>query len=163
MVDTRGDVPCILRPGGVTREQITAVCGGCTVAQGVFEPVRGKAASPGMLHRHYAPHGQATLFWPGPHMAKRLCQSYDEAARMGFVPVILCSAAISAQVGTRRAIACDETGDMAHGLFAALRQADEMGAQRILIQGVPMEDTGMAYMNRALRAAGFDVQGEQRD
>lgn len=163
VVDTRGEVPCILRPGGVTREQIVAVCGACTVAQGVFEPVHGKAASPGMLHRHYAPRGQATLIWPGPHLADRLCRGYDEAVRMGQTPVILCSAAVQAQVGARRTILCDAAGDMAHGLFAALRQADAMGAQRILIQGVPMEDTGMAYMNRALRAAGFDVQREDMD
>lgn len=163
VVDTRSGTPCILRPGGVTREQILAVCGECSVAQGVFEPVRGKAASPGMLHRHYAPHGQATLIWPGPHMVQQLCRGYDEAVAMGLRAVILCSTQVKAQVGDRQAIACDTVGDMAHGLFTALREADQRDAQRILIQGVPVEATGMAYMNRALRAAGFDVQKEETE
>jgi L-threonylcarbamoyladenylate synthase len=157
VVDARGDAPVVLRPGGVTVEMLRAVCGACTLAQGVFEPVFARAASPGMLHAHYAPKGKATLIPQRTDMAAVLCAQYDAAKREGFFPVILCGGEVSGTLGERAQIRCDERGPMAHGLFDALRRADSLGYDRLFIQGVEMQGLGMAYMNRALRAAGFDV------
>ncbi len=157
VVDSTGPVPVVLRPGGVTCEMIRAVCGDCTMANGVFAPVTAKAASPGMLHAHYAPMGRATLVAPHEHMAKTLGTQYDAAQKQGFTPVILCSSDAGASLDNRSLIRLDETGSMAHGLFDALRKADTMGFDRIFIEGVPNQGLGTAYMNRALRAAGFDI------
>lgn len=155
VVDVRAAVPVILRPGDITQEQIAAVCGGCEVAKGVFEPVAGKAASPGMLHRHYAPHGQATLVEASAHMVRTICDLYDQAEQAGLRTVILSSRRHAEAYGARQQIVCDAQGDMNHGLFAALREADARGYERILLEGRPRSGRGMAYMNRALRAAGF--------
>ena len=64
VVDMTSDVPRILRPGGVTREQIAAVCGDCVVDSAVMRPLREdeRPRSPGMKYRHYAPAGQLTIF-----------------------------------------------------------------------------------------------------
>ena len=113
-----------------------------------------------MLHRHYAPRGQATLVWPSAQAQKTLAQLYDMAQSIGLRPVILCAKAMHEAMGARACLVLDEQGDMAHGLFAALRQADEWGFDRVFIQGVDPAGPGLAYMNRALRAAGFDVAGE---
>lgn len=155
VVDVRKDVPIILRPGDITPEQIRAVCGACEVARGVFEPVAGKAASPGMLHRHYAPHGQATLVEESARMVDTICDLYDQAAQAGLRTVILSSRQHAQAYGVRRQIICDAQGDMNHGLFTALREADAQGYERILLEGRQRSGKGMAYMNRALRAAGF--------
>ena len=48
VVDLTGDRPALLRPGGVSREQLEAVVGPVDV-------VHGSAASPGQGSRHYAP------------------------------------------------------------------------------------------------------------
>ena len=48
VVDLTGDRPALLRPGGVSREQLEAVVGPVDVVQG-------SAASPGQGSRHYAP------------------------------------------------------------------------------------------------------------
>ena len=57
-------------------------------------------------------------------------------------------------------IPCDIMGE--HGLFYALRAADEMGAQFVIIMGTGTAGEGLAYMNRAIRAAGYRVLEESR-
>ncbi len=160
VVDARGRVPQVLRPGGVTVEMIQAVCGACELAQGVLAPVQGQAASPGMLHTHYAPMGRATLIAPHDSMAQTMMRLYDAAEKQGFNPVILCSQKVAPAIQHRAHIRCDEQGTMAHGLFDALRKADSLGFDRVFIEGSELDGLGTAYMNRALRAAGFDVWGE---
>ncbi len=157
VADARNSVPVVLRPGGVTCEMIRAVCGGCNLADGMFQPVTVQAASPGMLHTHYAPTGRATLIAPHQNMVKTMREQYDAARSQGFVPVILCSSGTAKGLDGRTNICLDDGGNMAHGLFDALRKADEMGCDRVFIEGVPIQGLGMAYMNRALRAAGFDI------
>jgi len=160
VVDARGEIPIVLRPGGITVEMIEKVCGACLLAQGVLAPVQGKALSPGMLHTHYAPMGRATLIAPSPKMAETLCEQYDLAMSQGFMPVILCSKHMADKLGCRNCLCCDEAGTMASGLFDALRRADTVGYDRVFIEGVALSGLGTAYMNRALRAAGFDVWGD---
>ena len=40
-------------------------------------------------------------------------------------------------------------------LFALLREADEDGIDTVLVEALPPTGLGLAFMNRALRAAGF--------
>jgi L-threonylcarbamoyladenylate synthase len=163
VVDAQGTMPVILRPGAVTIEMIRGVCGGCEIADGVFSPAPERAASPGMLHTHYAPLGRATLIAPHEGMADTLGALFDAAQSQGFRPVILCAGSWANALGSRAMIRLDDDGDMAHGLFRALRHADRGGFDRLFIEGVETEGTGMAYMNRALRAAGFDMyKGRER-
>ena len=84
-----------------------------------------------------------------------ICDLYDQATQAGLRTVILSSCQHAQAYGARRQIMCDAQGDMNHGLFTALREADAQGYERILLEGRKRSGKGMAYMNRALRAAGF--------
>lgn len=53
VIDATGDIPVILRPGAITREQVVAICGDCREAYAVKEGETPR--SPGMKYRHYAP------------------------------------------------------------------------------------------------------------
>lgn len=88
-------------------------------------------------------------------MVETICHLFDQARQAGLRAVIVSSQAHAQAYGTRAQIVCDAEGDMNHGLFAALRQADRQGAERIFLEGKERSGKGMAYMNRALRAAGF--------
>ena len=59
VVDMSGDIPTVLRPGGVTPEMLLTVLKEVKVADSVLRPLREgeKALSPGMRYRHYAPSG----------------------------------------------------------------------------------------------------------
>ena len=47
--------------------------------------------------------------------------------------------------------------EIARNIYSALRKADSINAEVILIEGVKREGIGIAIMNRLLRAAGYDI------
>jgi L-threonylcarbamoyladenylate synthase len=59
VLDLSGDRAAILRPGGVTREQIEAVLGQPVEQRQMIAPATTSASSPGQHEVHYAPHTPA--------------------------------------------------------------------------------------------------------
>ncbi len=154
--------PTILRPGAVTLEMLEAVVGEVRVSESVLRPMKeGEvAASPGMKYRHYAPKAQVIVVnGPPEQAARRINALYREAEAEG----IECEIAATEQTknfyrGKKYVILGDrnQPETLCAGLFAALREMDGR-ADRIFAEGIPPEQEGLAYMNRLLRAAGFQV------
>ena len=121
-----------------------------------MQPVTGKALSPGMLHKHYAPEGEAVLVSYTPGMTALASTLYDQAVAAGKKAVIIGRSAHAKGYGARTFYPCDMDGSMAKGLFAMLRPRQMMKISRIYIsEGANEQGEDLAYMNRALRAAGF--------
>ena len=59
--DVTGEVPVVLRPGLITREQIAAVVGDCKEYIPDFSKQE-KVKSPGVLYKHYSPRCETVLF-----------------------------------------------------------------------------------------------------
>ena len=161
VVDMTGPVPHILRPGGITAEQIAQVAGASEVDSAVMRPLAEgeKPRSPGMAHRHYAPNGQLTVFTgDSDRIIQRIQSEYDCAKANGSRPLILSMEAHVASYGDRRieSLGADETA-MAHRLFALLRDADHMEADVLFAEGVEAKGVGLAVMNRLGRAAAFHI------
>lgn len=161
VVDMTGPVPHILRPGGITAEQIAQVAGASEVDSAVMRPLAEgeKPRSPGMAHRHYAPNGQLTVFTgDSDRVIQRIQSEYDCAKANGSRPLILSMEAHVASYGDRRieSLGADETA-MAHRLFALLRDADYMEADVLFAEGVEAKGVGLAVMNRLGRAAAFHI------
>lgn len=161
VLDVTEKVPVVLRPGGITVERLRQVAPQTRVDPAVLLPLKegGTARSPGMKHRHYAPLAQVLVVrGERLRMASLLCARYDEALRYGQMPAILCRAQnASLYAGRRVKIAGENAADMAAHLFDALRGLDAQGVTLILAEGVDTEEMGLAYMNRLLRAANFEV------
>ncbi|MEN3930223.1 L-threonylcarbamoyladenylate synthase [Microvirga sp. W0021] len=137
IIDCTGTEPGLLRPGGITREQIEAVLGKKLAHR---PPVSAKPMAPGMLTSHYAPltgvRLNATSF--GPREAALLFGKDFQA------PDALISFNLS------------ESGDLAEAagnLFSALRTLDEAGADCIAISPIPNSGLGEAINDRLSRAA----------
>lgn len=161
VVDMTGEIPHILRPGGITAEQIAAVAGASEVDSAVMRPLAEgeKPRSPGMAHRHYAPNGQLTVFTGDEaRVIQAIQDGYDRSKQAGQHPLILAMEAHRAAYGDRRleSLGADETA-MAHRLFALLRDADRMEADVLLAEGVEARGVGLAVMNRLGRAAAFHI------
>lgn len=161
VLDMTGDIPRILRPGGVTQRQIAEVCGRCEVDPAVMRPLKEdeKPRSPGMKYRHYAPTGQLTIYrGTRESVAAAICSAYDQAAANGLRPLILALDDNRVLYGER---VCESLGhnaaEMAHAVFSVLRDADEFHADAIFSEAVEAEDIGLAVMNRLGRAAAFHI------
>lgn len=157
VLDMTNDVPCILRPGAVTREMVAKVLGKCTVADSVMRPLKeGEAApSPGMKHRHYAPKAGMTVYVGNKEkVISEICRRYDENENA----VILAMENDIPAFGARHTLSIGASPEeTAHLLFRRLRETDEMGVSLVLAQGWEGEEMVLAVMNRMARAAAFDV------
>ncbi len=163
VLDLAGEVPTIVRPGGITREMLATVFKDVRVADSVMRPLKSGevAVSPGMLYRHYAPRGQLTLVKGAPQAVADACTAlYREALQAGKTARILAftenadryEGLNSLSIGSLKA---PET--IAHELFAALRRMDDEGVEVILCEAVATDGIGLAIMNRMCRAAAFRV------
>ncbi|MCL6612687.1 MAG: threonylcarbamoyl-AMP synthase [Peptococcaceae bacterium] len=166
VLDATGDVPVVLRPGGVTPDQIRETAGAVvldkSLADGATAP--GRPRSPGMKYRHYAPSAPMVLV---------------EGDRARVVEEIRKLAAGYAGRGKRVGVLCREESRDAYGgvltvpagavcdhasvaasLYDALRRFDGSGVDVILAEGVDPRGLGLAVANRLRRAAGRIVKAD---
>lgn len=134
VVDATGALPVLLRPGGVTVEQLHELCGRVLFARGVDEARK----SPGTRYRHYAPSVAVRLWRPGEEFPE------EPFSFMGLAPAPACS---------REACVFDSLRDYAAGCYAALRRLERLGVL-IVAQLPPDEGLGRALADRLRRSAG---------
>lgn len=154
-------VPTILRPGVVTSEMIASVIGSVSIAQSVLSPLKDgqSVLSPGMKYTHYAPNADVIVVdGESEKLAKMAASIYDAEAAQGKKSVILATEQTRAFYGDRSCVIMGDRENpvtICRSLFALLREADEQGIHTVIIEALPPTGLGLAFMNRALRAAGF--------
>jgi L-threonylcarbamoyladenylate synthase len=133
VVDLSGEVPALLRPGGITLEELTELLGP------IAAPVTGQPKSPGMLASHYAPSLPLRLEAIGSRPGEALL-AFGSEAPPGFAEVLWLS----------------PTGDLAEAaanLFAMLRRLDRPPFTGIAVMPIPEHGLGHAINDRLRRAA----------
>ena len=133
----------VLRPGGVTVEEIEAVIGPVTLASSSQSDPR----SPGTLPQHYSPHVPLTLLAPGEPIPRP--RKGERAGLLTLVPR-------PDVEGYPVVEALSKSGDLveaAANLFAALRRLDGLGLGEVVVESVPEFGIGRAIMDRLRRAA----------
>ena len=164
VLDLCHGAPCILRPGGVTREMLESVLGTrVELAGSILRPLQpGEVAlSPGMRYKHYAPKGSVTLV-KGREEAvlRRLKALYREAEQEGKRVCVLCFTEHMAALKECHPYdigSCQDDRQVAHRLFDVLRRLDEEEMDVAYSEVVPPEGVGLAVMNRLGRAAAFQT------
>jgi L-threonylcarbamoyladenylate synthase len=163
IIDLTVDPPALLRPGGITPEQICAVIGpvfqGATVSGQVELGEQPKA--PGMKYSHYAPIADLVLVEGAPsRVAAKINDLIVEYSREGRRVGVMATAE---NRGAYMAHVVLEVGSMqrpatiATALFATLRAFDRHKVDVVLAEGIPPKGIGLAVMNRLRKAAGGRV------
>lgn len=177
----------VLRPGGITTEQLAAVAGADAVDTAPAAVVELAAAeadassasgpdfaagnsspgprAPGMKYTHYAPRG-----WLGvvrgaspQRVAAEATLLLQAAQQDGDITGLLLFAEHKALYPADAAACVVSLGSLsspeegARSLYAALRRFDEAGATYILAEACPETGLGAAIMNRLMKAAGGSV------
>jgi L-threonylcarbamoyladenylate synthase len=133
VLDLSGDTPALLRPGGVTLEQLTPLLGP------IATPAAGPPRSPGMLASHYAP-----------SLPLRL-EAHDARpgeALLAFGP--------DSPPGFAETLSLSRSGDLAEAaanLFTMLRRLDRPAFTGIAVTTIPDHGLGRAINDRLSRAA----------
>lgn len=158
VVDVRGGMVRVLRPGMVSVAEIERVIGESVGRAGKVEPGE-KVVAPGMKYRHYAP--------GAPLYVVRAGELAGEIARweeLGQTVGVLAEAGVASRLGKQvRAVTCGSNGDVesfARELYAALRAFDGEGTNAVagadVILAVPPAGSGGlldAVLNRLEKAA----------
>jgi L-threonylcarbamoyladenylate synthase len=133
VVDATGDRAVILRPGGLAREDIEAVCGAVLESHEIGPD---GPRSPGMLARHYAPSKRLRL---------NALSAEPGEALLGFGP--------DAPEQAMNLSAAGDTTEAAANLFAMLHDLDGGPDPAIAVMPIPDRGLGRAINDRLIRAA----------
>jgi L-threonylcarbamoyladenylate synthase len=145
IVDVTGDVPSVLRPGGVTREDLEAALG---YPLAVHSSSRIRV--PGQHPSHYAPRARVVLVEPEEIVAEAQ-RAQDQGQRVGVLLPPLADVELKAHAVV--AVPASLAG-YARELYGFLRELDQRGCE-VIIASLPAEDgLGLAIANRLRRAAG---------
>lgn len=149
-------IPKILRPGGITADDIRKLVGKVNIDNHILNKVSEfeRVESPGMKHKHYAPKTKCVLV-----------DIEDEIERVNKINEILndrvCVIGFERhreKIHTSKFLSMgDSLEDASKNIFMLLRKADLLGCDLIIIEGVSTDGLGLAIMNRLLRTCDYNV------
>ncbi|NVS22494.1 threonylcarbamoyl-AMP synthase [Listeria monocytogenes] len=154
VIDCSLEIPIILRPGGVTKEQIEQIIGPVDISTNNTKETE-KPKAPGMKYTHYAPKAPvyliegSTQFWQS-----EINKAEAANKKLG----ILATKELINQLNTSGTI--ETTGsikaldEIATSLYKALRAFDHADVDMIFAEVYPEMELGAAIMNRLEKAAG---------
>ena len=148
--------PRLLRPGGITPEQLESVLGKIEIDPAVTDKLKegAVAASPGMKYKHYSP--KAEVFIVRSSFPSFRC-FIDEEGADGDYAVVFDGEDKKIKIPTFCYGSENSPEQQAQKLFAILRDADKKGANRVFVRCPSTEGVGLAVYNRLIRAAAFRV------
>ena len=157
IIDLTEDTPRLLRPGGITPEQLRSVVGELIVDKAVTAQIDKDAVvkAPGMKYRHYAPQSEVII----------VAGSREKAAayiRKHFTPGdrVLCFEEELPLYTNCAPLAYGQESDvntLSAGLFAALRELDDPSIHRVYARCPEGEGVAYAVQNRLKKAAAFHI------
>jgi len=147
VIDISEDIPRILRPGGITYEEIKTILGHVETDSSITTE---SPKSPGMKYRHYAPKSPMTAILGSPDKTTNYIKNHikDNMAALMFDDFAFDHPNIVTYGASE-----DFTAQAAH-LFDALRTLDNMNVVSILAQMPCEKGLGQAVANRLKKAAG---------
>jgi L-threonylcarbamoyladenylate synthase len=158
VLDLTSSQPTILRPGGITREQLAEILG--DVALRSTHSAEGPQISPGLLMQHYSPRAEL-VYLLGSQRAAALAllrQIAEEEIGLGRrvgvlvveedLPTFIGLPVIAASLGS-----ASDLWQAANRLYAAMRFLDEQHVDLILARDLGEKGPGLALRDRLRRAA----------
>ncbi|MCX8200132.1 MAG: L-threonylcarbamoyladenylate synthase [Candidatus Micrarchaeota archaeon] len=134
VLDLTSNVPFILRPGGVTYEQLRKVLPGIKIY--THKRKVKVVKSPGMKYKHYSPKAKVLLFEDGE--MRRIAEYKKRLERKGKRVVV---------ISPKNSVA------FSRKLFAMFRECDKKKIEYILMPAIEEKGIGLAIMNRIRKAA----------
>lgn len=148
--------PRLLRPGGITLEQLRAVLGEVELDDAVLNPLAGGAcaASPGMKYKHYSPRANVIIVDSDFKKYKDYVNHHNTP---GTAALCYNGEDTDLTVPTVCYGSENDYNELAHLLFDALRKLDDINAKTVYARCPEPKGVGLAVYNRLIRAAGFEV------
>jgi len=157
IVDATGEVPVLLRPGGITYEELCDVVPKTVVDKNVLKSVAAdeQPKCPGMKYKHYSPKAEVIVV-----------EGESSAVQKKINELLLQNAEKTVGIltmfgsGYDRGIMIsggENNKEYAKNLFSALRSFDDLGADIVFAEFCDTDGYGLAVKNRLYKAAGYNI------
>ncbi|MCD8180867.1 MAG: threonylcarbamoyl-AMP synthase [Firmicutes bacterium] len=153
IIDFTGEKPVILRPGGVTYEDLKNAGIEAEIDKNILRSIAADEAPkcPGMKYKHYAPNAEVTVVEGEITAVRRKIKELLKGVNGKIAGVMTMDGAdydnaVILSVGSGNK-------EYAQNLFAALREFDELGAEVVFAEFCDDGGYGLAVKNRLYKAA----------
>lgn len=143
VVDLTTPVPTVLRPGGVSLDELRTVVPETVLSDGAHD-----AKSPGTKYRHYSPNAAVNIVFNTETAHAEASILQHAGKRVGWIGQSACDNAV-------HLLFPNDAAFYARFYFAALRDLDQQGVDAIFVEPIQETGLGAAVMDRVLRSAGY--------
>jgi len=152
---TQDSGPIILRPGGISKEQLERVIGKVDVDPALVHPSE-RPISPGLKYKHYSPEVPLFLVEGAPETIQKVIdREQAKSLRIG----VLASTNAAEKLRAEKVIPLGEDlEEIATNLYSGLRLFSKKDIDLIICQSFPETGIGQAIMNRLNKAANKSIQ-----
>ena len=159
VLDLTNDIPTILRPGSVTKEDLESVIGQVNIDPALENKEDNiKAKAPGMKYKHYSPNADVFIVSGGEkEVAEKINALVLENNKNNIKSVILCMEEHKNLYKGDTIILGRDLQEVGSNLFDSLIMADKKGYDVVYTEAFENKGVGRAIMNRLLKSAGYKV------
>ena len=153
IVDFTGEKPEILRPGGVTYDDLKAAGLDVLINKNILKSIGADEVpkSPGMKYKHYAPNAEVTVVEGEREAVQRKIKELLKTVNGKTAGVL---AMYGAEYDDAVILTAGESNrEYAKNLFAALREFDNLGVEVVFAEFCEKDGYGLAVKNRLYKAA----------
>lgn len=162
IVDLTGEIPTILRPGGITESMLREVLGDIIMDPALLSVDAGtKPKAPGMKYTHYSPNADVIIYkGEDSNVINAINQQLIEDNLNDICSGVLCDDETKSFFNANYIISLGSRNipsDIAMHLFEALRTFDDLHVQKVYTLSFSTEGVGSAIMNRLEKSAGHHI------
>jgi len=161
VIDMTGDVPTVLRPGGISLEMLRGVLGEVRISAELGND--GIPKAPGMKYKHYSPKGQTFILKGTEEDVADFLRKRQSVQKTGVIAFGEFMEYIPADMPVISLGSKESPEDAAARLFDALRKCDSLGLQEIYAPEIPDDGLWRAVKNRLYKAAGGRIIDAKND
>lgn len=159
VVDFTSEIPMILRPGSITKEDLEKVIGNVILDPSLEKKEDNKKAkSPGMKYTHYSPNADVYIVsGKKEDVFQKINNLVVENQEKGLKVGVMCLSQ-NKKMYSGEVIGLGNTlEEIARNLFDVLREMDKIGVDRVYSEAFTTEGLGQAIMNRLVKSAGYKI------
>lgn len=159
VLDLTNDIPTILRPGSITKEDLEAVIGQVNIDPALEKKEDNiKAKAPGMKYKHYSPNADVYIVsGDRDNVINKVNELSDYNSTKGLKTAVMCLEENKDKYKCDTIVLGQNLEEVASNLFNALITADEKKYDIVYTQEFSNSGVGRAIMNRLLKSAGYKI------
>lgn len=159
VLDMTGEVPMILRPGSITKEDLENVVGEVLIDPSLAKKEDNiKAKAPGMKYTHYSPDAEVYIVSGNTNsVIEKVNDLVEQNNNNGLKTGVMCMEQNKNKYKGEVISLGDNLEEVGSNLFDVLREMDKRKINIVYSEEFPNNGVGQAIMNRLLKSAGYKI------